>query len=138
MASTAISGSLLAVLTGTDKILESKNCTLTVNVATAPTSTKDSARWASHIKGERDWSISVDGLVDETNVATGFTHHEMMAMIIDGTADTTIKFVTNTPTNTVGWTGEGTFVNLTTTGPQDEGSTWAVEIKGNGPLAEII
>jgi len=137
MASTAISGSLLAVLTGVDKILESKSCTLTVNVATSPSSTKDSARWAYHIKGERDWSISIDGLVDETAVASGFTHHEMMAMIIDGTADTTIKFVTNEPTNTVGWTGEGTFTNLTTTGPQDEASTWSVEIKGNGPLAEL-
>ena len=137
MASTAISGSLLAVLTGTDKILESKSCTLTVNVAMAPSSTKDSARWASHIKGERDWLISIDGLVDETNVASGFTHHEMMAMIIDGTADTTIKFVTNSPTNTVGWTGEGTFQNCITTGPMDEASTWSVEIKGNGPLAEL-
>ncbi|HUX56212.1 MAG TPA: hypothetical protein VMV77_04515 [Bacteroidales bacterium] len=137
MASTAISGSLLAVLTGTDKILESKSCTLTVNVAMAPSSTKDGGRWASHIKGERDWVITIDGLVDETNVATGFTHHKMMAMIIDGTADTVMKFVTNSPTNTVGWTGEGTFANLTTTGPQDEASTWSVEIIGNSPLTEL-
>jgi hypothetical protein len=60
-----------------------------------------------------------------------------MAAIIARTADTVIKFTTNDPTNTVGWTGNGTFDTISITGPMEDAVTFSTHIKGNGALAAL-
>jgi len=130
-----INGTLNAVLSGADKALHTTSATLDVNVSLDDTSTKEDAGWATHIHGRRDWTISIDGLYDTTGA--GLTPNEILAAIIARSADTTIKFTTNDPTNTVGWTGEGTFTDISITGPAEEAMTYSATITGNGPLAAI-
>jgi len=130
-----INGSLNAVLSGADKALHTTSATLTVNVDLPDTSTKDDAGWATHINGSRDWSITFSGMYDTTGA--GLTPDEILAAIIARSADTTIKFTTNTPTDTVGWTGEGTFNDVSFTGDAEQPMTYTASIKGNGPLAAL-
>jgi len=130
-----INGTLNAVLSGSDKVLHSTSASLTVNVNLADTSTKDDGGWATHINGVRDWSISIDGLYDTTG--DGVTPDDILAAIIARTADTVISFTTNDPTNTSGWTGNGTYSDVTITGPSEEAITFSASITGNGPLAAL-
>jgi len=130
-----INGTLIAVLSGADKILHSKNATLTVAQNLFDTTTKESAGWAEHGNGLRNWEITWDGLYDEAG--SGITQNEIIGYIIARTADTVIKFVTNSPTNTVGWTGNGTFQTGTIGGPMEDASTSSARIQGNGALAPL-
>lgn len=130
-----INGTLVAVLSGSDKVLHTTNAQLQVNVNLPNASTKESAGWAEHINGQRDWSISIDGVYDATG--SGLTPDEILAAIIARSADTVIKFTTNDPTNTVGWTGNGTFQNINISGPMEESTKYTANIKGNGALAPL-
>ena len=128
-----LNGSLFSVLSGTDKILHSTSCTLNVNQDLPDTSNKDDSGWATHINGARDWSIDFDGMYDL--VGSGLTANEIIAIIVGRTADSAIKF---TPDGgTTGWTGNGTFVNLTVTAGLESATTFSGSIKGNGALAAI-
>ena len=131
-----INGTLNAVLSGSDKILHSTSATLTVNVNLADTSTKDDEGWSTHLKGRRDWTIEVDGLYDTTG--DGLTPDAILSAIIDRTADTVIKFTTDDPTNSDGWTGNGTFSDVTITGASEEAITFSTTITGNAPLSAIL
>lgn len=131
-----INGTLNAVLSGSDKILHSTSATLTVNANLADTSTKDDGGWSTHLKGRRDWSISVDGLYDTTG--DGLTPDAILSAIIDRTADTVIEFTTDDPTNSDGWTGNGTFSDVTITGASEEAITFSTTITGNGALSAIL
>ena len=130
-----ISGTANAVLSGANKVLHSTSATLNVNANLADTSTKDDAGWATHINGRRDWTITIDGLYD--SAGAGLTPNEILTAIIGREADTVIKFTTNDPTNTVGWTGNGTFTDVSLTGPAEESMTYSCTITGNGPLAAM-
>ena len=131
-----INGTLNAVLSGSDKILHSTSATLTVNANLADTSTKDDGGWSTHLKGRRDWSIEVDGLYDTTG--DGLTPDAILSAILNRTADTVIEFTTNSPTNSDGWTGNGTFIKVDITGASEEAITFSTTITGNGALSAIL
>lgn len=130
-----INGTLNAVLSGANKVLHVTNATLNVNANLPDATTKDSAGWAEHINGLRDWSISIDGKYDTTG--SGLTPDEILAAIIARSADTVIKFTTNDPTNTVGWTGNGTFQTCNISAPMEDVIAYTTTIKGNGALAAL-
>jgi len=130
-----INGTLNAVLSGVDVALHTTNAVLNVNVDLPDTTTKDDGGWATHINGLRDWEITMDGYYDTTG--SGLTPDEIVDAIIARTADTVIKFTTNSPTNTVGWTGNGTFQNCELSGSMENPMGYSVTIKGNGALAAI-
>ena len=129
-----INGTLNAVLSGADKFLHTTSAQLTVTVDLPDTSTKDDAGWMTHINGARDWSISISGKYDTTGTLTPDT---ILAAIIARSADTVIKFTTDDPTNTTGWTGNGTFSDVDFGGDAEQPMTFSATIKGNGPLAAI-
>ena len=131
----AYNGTLVGVLSGSDKSLYSTSNTLTTDQNLFDTTNKESAGWATHGNGLRKWSISGDGVYDTTG--SGMTPDEILAAIIARSADTAIKFVTNVPTNTVGWTGNGTFQSITVNAPLEDKVTFSYTITGNGPLAAL-
>lgn len=130
-----INGTIVAVLSGTDKVLSSTSATLTTSQNLFDTSDKDAAGWATHGNGQRSWEVSIEGKYD--TAGSGLTPNEILAAIIGRTADTVIKFVTNNPTDTVGWTGNGTFDTITINGPMEDAGTYSTHIKGNGALAAL-
>jgi len=130
-----LNGSVVAILSGADKVLHSTSATLTTNQNLFATTTKDDGGWDTHGNGVRGWEISGEGKYD--TAGSGVTPNEILTAIIGRTADTVIKFVTNDPTSTVGWTGNGTFVSCTITGPMEDAVTYSFSIKGNGALAAL-
>jgi len=132
-----INGTLNAVLSGANKTLHTTSATLSVNVNLADTSTKDDAGWATHLKGRRDWTITIDGLYDMAGA--GLTPDEIFTAIIDREADTVIKFTFDGITGAAGqgYTGNGTFSDISVTGASEEAITYSATITGNGPLAPL-
>jgi len=130
-----INGTLVAVLSGSDKILHSTNATLTSSRNLFDITTKDDGGWAKHDQGMGSWEITGEGKHD--TAGSGVTPNEILAAIIARTADTVIKFVTNDPTSTVGWTGNGTYQTITVTGPLEDAVTFSFRIQGNGALAAL-
>ena len=130
-----INGTLVAIMSGSDKVLTTTSATLNLSQNLFDATTKDSAGWGEHGNGLRNWSISFDGKYD--TAGSGLTPNEILAAIIARTADTVVKFTTNDPTNTVGWTGNGTFATCAITGPMEEATTFSGTITGNGALAAL-
>ena len=130
-----LNGTLNAIISGTDRLLHIQNATMNVNVDLPDATTKESAGWAEHINGQRDWEISFDGAYDEEG--TGMTPSEILAIIIARTADATIKFTTDGATGSAGWTGSATVRNFSLVGNKETPATFSGSLKGNGLLAAI-
>ena len=130
-----LNGTLCAIISGSDRLLHIQNATMNVNVDLPDATTKESAGWAEHINGQRDWEISFDGAYDETG--SGITADEILAAIIARSADTVMKFTTDGTTGASGWTGNGTYRNFSLVGNKETPATFSASIKGNGPLAAI-
>lgn len=129
-----INGTVFAILSGSDKLLHSTSCTLNVEQDLPDTTNKDDAGWATHLNGLRNWSIDFDGMYDTSG--SGMTGNEILAAIIARSADTVIKFATD-GVGSAGWTGNGTFGNITISAEQESPVTFSGSIKGNGALAAI-
>ena len=129
-----VNGTDMTIYSGSDVILWSKTCTLNVEQDLPDGTTKGSSGWEEHIAGVRRWTIDFDGACDVSG--SGLTMNEIVAIIVGRTADSTIKFGTSAAAAT-GWTGSGTFKNLTITGNMEDVSTFSGQIVGNGALAAI-
>lgn len=129
-----LNGTLYAVYSGSDKVLYNTNTSLNLEQDLPDVTNKESAGWAEHINGLRNWSIDFEGKYDETG--SGITPNEIMAAIIGRTADTVIQF-RHTGSTTAGWTGNGTFQSIKLGADMEGGITYSGTIKGNGPLALI-
>lgn len=130
-----LNGTLYAVYSGSDKVLYSVNASLNVEQDLPDVTNKESAGWAEHINGLRNWSIDFSGKYDE--VGSGLTPNEIMAAIIARTADTVIQF-RHTASTTSGWTGNGTFKSIKMDADMEQGLSYSGSIKGNGALALIV
>jgi len=129
MADTTINGTLLLVYMDGIKVAAQKNVTMTLNTDTFPASTKDSARWACHGKGERSFEVALDGLLS----TTGKTAAELYAYITGGAE---LLLVIEGTTNTYFATADMT--NVALTGPQDEASSLSGTIKANGLIYTML
>jgi predicted secreted protein len=128
-----LNGTVFSVLSGSDKILHSTSCTLNIEQDLPSTANKDDGGWDTHINGIRNWSIDFDGMYDASG--SGLTATEIIAIIVGRTADSAIKFTPDAGTS--GWTGNGTFMNLSVTADAESPVTFSGSIKGNGALAAI-
>jgi hypothetical protein len=130
-----INGTLVAILSGSDKVLHTTSATLTAAQNLFDTTDKEDGGWATHGNGLRNWEISGEGKYDTTG--SGLTPNEILTAIIGRTADTVIKFTTDDPTNATGWTGNGTFQTVTVNGPLEDAATFSFRIQGNGALSAL-
>ena len=130
-----LNGTLCAIISGSDRLLHIQNATLNVNVDLPDATTKESAGWAEHINGLRDWEITFDGAYDEAG--SGLSPDGVLAIIIARTADATIKFTTDGAKGAAGWTGSATVRNFSLTGNRELPAAFSGSLKGNGALAAI-
>jgi len=132
----AFSGATPGAMAATERLFHCKNASLNVNVDLPDCTTKESAGWAKHIDGIRDWSIDFDGAFDVGTIATEVTPTEILAAIIARSADTTMAFIPAIMgTATPGWSGLGTFKNIKIDAPMEGPMTFSGSIVGNAPLA---
>jgi len=130
-----INGTLYAVYSGSDKVLSLTNCSLNLEQDLPDVTNKESAGWAEHINGLRNWSIDFEGKYDESG--SGITPNEIMAAIIGRSADTVIHFMPTTGA-TKAWQGNGTFQSIKLSADQEQGISYSGSIKGNGALALTV
>jgi hypothetical protein len=143
----AINGTLYAVFAGatpgamavTERLFYCKNATLNVDVDLPDCTTKESAGWARHLDGLRNWTIDYDGVYDVGTPATEITPTEILAAIIARSADQTMAFIPAIMgVATPGWSGLGTFKNIKIDAPQEGPMTFSGSIVGNAALALFV
>ena len=132
----AFSGATPGAMAATERLFHCKNATLNVDVDLPDVTTKESAGWARHINGLRNWTIDFDGIYDPGTEATEVTPTEILASIIARSADTTMAFIPAIMgVATPGWSGLGTFKSIKIDAPMEGGMTFSGQIVGNAPLA---
>jgi hypothetical protein len=132
----AFSGAVPGTMAVTERLFYCKNATLNVDVDLPDVTTKESAAWARHINGVRNWTIDFDGIYEPGTPATEVTPTEILASLIARSADTTMAFIPAIMgTATPGWSGLGTFKNIKIDAPMEGPMTFSGQIVGNAPLA---
>lgn len=107
------------------------SATLNLNQDLPDATSKDSAGWAEHINGLRDWSVDVEALTDwsDTFGADG------IADAIINQSGVTVKF-TNNNSGDVEFTGTANASGLTLTAENEATSTWSGTLTGTGALTK--
>lgn len=91
-------------------------------------SSKDNANWDKIIVGRRNWTLSGDGVVLETD--TAWTNLESSAL-----AGTLVDVSVTTPGSNT-YSGTGIVTQFDTNAPHDDAYTYSVTIRGNGTLSK--
>ena len=124
-----INGTLyLATIDGV-AIAYSTSAELSINQELFDTTSKGSSGWAEHGNGLRDWSISVEGLVD---FSSSFNVVGLDGMIANRSQATVV--FTDSATGDRKWTGTASLASLTISAPMEEAVTWSGELTGTGAL----
>ncbi len=131
----ATTGIISTAVASTDRLYSCKSATLKVDVDLPDVSTKESAAWAQHITGLKNWSIDFNGVWDEAGSATQVTFAEIMALIIAGNVSAKYAFIPAALGVVIpGWKGMGSWKNLTVTGDMEQGCTFSGSVVGSGAL----
>ena len=103
--------------------------TLNINQDLLDATSKDSNRWKEQIKGARDWSIDIEGLIDYT---ASFGVDELADMIISGVS-AEIAFATS-ETGDTKYTGTVDLSGLSQDAPAEGLATFSGSLVGTGVL----
>jgi predicted secreted protein len=102
------------------------------------TSTKDSAGWRDQLEGQRDWEVSVEGMVIFTTAAgsiSDLTMDELYSTYIASRTEFTLKFSTEI-TGDIYWHGQAFMTSLSADTPNEDSSTWSGSFSGTGALTQ--
>ena len=105
--------------------------TLNINVDPADATTKDSAGWAEHIRGTRDFTIDVAALVDYASSAG----HDELALAITGRTAITAIFTTGTTGDTK-FSGTVNVTSLVVNAPLESPANYTATLTGTGALTQ--
>ena len=96
-------------------------------------SNKDSAGWAEHIRGQRSWSLAIEGIVD---YGASFGVEELADLILTRTA-AAVTFGTS-KSGDLRFSGNTSLGDLTpTSAPNEDVPTYSGTLTGNGPLTKL-
>lgn len=130
-----LNGTLYLMSIGGNVMAKSQNATLTRNVETANTTTKDSAGNAEHIQTTRSWSGSFDGLYDPDETYDPKTIGDLM----DSRSTASIVFESSdSATGTLIYTGTASFTDLELSAPVEDVMTWSASFTGTGALVTTL
>jgi len=119
-----INGTLLLIYADGVLIASQNNCTLNTETDLPDTSTKDDGGWATHINGQRTFSVTLNGLVS----TTGLTAAGLLAYIT--TRANLLLVVEGAGT----YLAEASMANLSLNAPTEEAISLDGEIKGTGAV----
>lgn len=111
-------------------VAHSTSCSLEINNNQVSSTDKDSNRWDEFLNGQRNWTISVDGLMD---YSTSINVNELFDDLIAADASATIRFSTAS-TGAAYWEGTANLGGLTLTGNLDEAASYSGSLQGTGEL----
>jgi len=141
-----INGTKFGVYAGSTLVAFATSGSISINHSARETSNKDSLGWKEVMEGQRDWEISVEGMVafkalDGTAVG-GLTPDELYTTgIYDSTASTfpygrdelTIAFESS-ETGDKKWSGKAYMASLSMDAPNEESTTFSASFVGTSIL----
>ena len=134
-----INGTKFAVYAGTTKIAYASSASISMNHNLRDTSTKDSGGWRDQLEGQRDWEVSVEGMLIFTNLdgsaISGLTMDELYTSYIATRDSFTLKFSTEV-SGDYKWTGTAFLTSLSADTPNEDSSTWSASFSGSGVLTQ--
>tara|TARA_R100000781_G_scaffold78040_1_gene48377 strand:- start:1570 stop:2004 length:435 start_codon:yes stop_codon:yes gene_type:complete len=134
-----INGTKFGVYAAGTKIAYATSASISMNHNLRDTSTKDSGGWRDQLEGQRDWEVSVEGMmifVDGSGGAiAGLTMNELYSTYIATRTEFELKFSTE-ETGDIKWSGNAFMTSLSADTPNEDSSTWSASFSGTGTLAQ--
>jgi len=134
-----INGTKFGVYVAGTKVAYASSASISMNHNLRDTSTKDSGGWRDQLEGQRDWEVSVEGMLIFTNLdgtaVTGLTANELYSSYIYARTQFELKFSTDV-TGDIKWTGQAFLTSLSADTPNEDSSTWSGSFSGTGELVQ--
>lgn len=133
-----INGTKFGVYAGSTKIGFATSASLSINHNLRDTSTKDSGGWRSQLEGQRDFEVSVEGMVifaTASGAIADLTVDELYTTYIATRTEFTIKFSTEI-TGDYKWSGQAFMTSLSMDAPNEDSSTFSASFSGTGALTQ--
>ena len=134
-----INGTKFGVYAAGTKIGYATSASISMNHNLRDTSTKDSSGWRDQLEGQRDWEVSVEGMlifVDGSGGAiSDITANELYSSYIASRTEFEVKFSTEV-SGDVKWTGNAFMTSLSMDTPNEDSSTWSASFSGTGQLTQ--
>jgi len=136
----AVNGTLILLKDNGTAFALSTSCTLNIDLDLPDASTKSSAGWAEHIKGQKSWSVDLDGLAD-FETGTDGSVQDLVGYIVNR-SDVSIEFVPSTGfaggSKGVSYTGTASCASVSVVASNEDTATLSGSFTGTGALAEEI
>jgi predicted secreted protein len=134
-----INGTKFGVYVAGTKVAYATSASISMNHNLRDTSTKDSGGWRDQLEGQRDWEVSVEGMLIFTNLdgtaVAGTTADELYSTYIYARTQFELKFTTEV-TGDIKWTGQAFLTSLSADTPNEDSSTWSGSFSGTGELVQ--
>ena len=134
-----INGTKFGVYVAGTKVAYATSASISMNHNLRDTSTKDSGGWRDQLEGQRDWEVSVEGMLIFTNLdgtaVSGLTANELYSSYIYSRTQFELKFSTEV-TGDIKWTGQAFLTSLSADTPNEDSSTWSGSFSGTGELVQ--
>lgn len=134
-----INGTKFGVYAAGTKIGYATSASISINHNLRDTSTKDSGGWRDQLEGQRDWEVSVEGMlifVDGSGGAiSDITANELYSSYIASRTEFTVMFSTEV-SGDIKWSGNAFMTSLSMDTPNEDSSTWSGSFSGTGQLTQ--
>lgn len=133
-----INGTKFGVYAGGTKIGYATSASLSINHNLRDTSTKDSGGWRDQLEGQRDFEVSVEGMVifaTSGGAISDLTVDELYSSYIASRTEFELKFSTEV-SGDYKWTGNAFMTSLSMDTPNEDSSTFSASFSGTGPLTQ--
>ena len=134
-----INGTKFGVYVAGTKIAYATSASISMNHNLRDTSTKDSSGWRDQLEAQRDWEVSVEGMlifVDGSGGAiAGTTMDELYSTYIATRTEFTLMFSTE-ESGDIKWSGQAFLTSLSADTPNEDSSTWSGSFSGTGALTQ--
>jgi len=134
-----INGTKFGVYAAGTKIAYATSASISMNHNLRDTSTKDSSGWRDQLEAQRDWEVSVEGMlifVDGSGGAiAGLTMNELYSTYIASRTEFTLMFSTE-ESGDIKWSGQAFLTSLSADTPNEDSSTWSGSFSGSGALTQ--
>tara|TARA_R100000781_G_scaffold26759_2_gene19845 strand:- start:3571 stop:4014 length:444 start_codon:yes stop_codon:yes gene_type:complete len=112
---------------------------ISINHSTRDTSNKESSGWKEVMEGQRDWEISVEGMVAFKDLAgsavSGSTVDELFTAYIATRGTYTISFESS-ETGDFKWSGSAYISSISMDAPNEESTTYSCSFTGTSTLTQ--
>jgi len=126
-----VAGKNFAVYVDGDKVGDCRDCTLNISQALIDATSKDDANWLARLPSNREWSVDVTALFDETNDPDVV---DLVDLILNAT-EVTVEFSQGS-VGTTYWYGEAYATTTNVSAPMSDITTGGITFQGTGALTK--